>query len=131
MDGKSAAVELEKSTADVAAAPLDTTEVALDDDVAVAGLGACHQQSGTRVWRTGWAAVAQRDLLADHRFQVGVEGQQELLNAPAALVRGHAATGDEVEQCSVQKAEQGVSAAIVQEAEAADLVTLVASCCQH
>src|SRR5262249_25432234 len=69
----------------------------------------------------------QRHLLADDRCQVTVEREQELLDL--AALRVAAAEADAVlvvEDRRLQEAEDRVDAAVVEEAEAADLIALVA-----
>ena len=69
----------------------------------------------------------QRHLLADDRRQVAVEGEHELLELPALRVAGPSKpTRSVVEDGRLQEAEDRVDAAVVQEAEAADLIALVA-----
>src|SRR5690606_33639670 len=76
------------------------------------------------------------DLLTDDRREVAVEGEQELLDLTALGVArrsrweragvGEGAELEGVERGRLEEAEERVGAAVVQEAEAADLVALEA-----
>ena len=96
----------------------------LDDQVALAQAGARDEQVETRPHRAG-VGRRQRDLLADDRGQVAVEGEQELLDLmPFRIAReadagpAHRVVGEDV---GVEEAEQRVDAAVVKKAEAAHL----------
>ena len=85
------------------------------------------QQVDARADDAGVGGV-ERDLLADDRREVGVEGEHELLDVAALLVvleaDGRPADGVVAEDVGVEEAEEGVDGAVVQEAEAADLRAL-------
>ena len=68
-------------------------------------------------------AGVERHLLADDRREVGVEGEHELLEAACSLGGRLVA-----EHGGAEEAEDGVDAAVVQEAEAAHLVARCGRC---
>src|SRR5262249_53593422 len=108
-------------------AALQSVDVALDDQVALAQASAGDQQIDAG---PDDAAVGRRErhLLADHRRQVAVEREQELFDVASGRIVGEAdvRTADVVvaEHRGVEEAEQRVDAAVVQKAEAADLRAL-------
>src|SRR5205823_2211404 len=94
-------------------AALLAAEVALHDHLALARRGAGDEQVDAPPDRRRVGA-RERDLLPDDRRQVAVEGEHELLELRALGVV-HA------EHVGAVEAEERVDAAVVQEAEAADL----------
>jgi hypothetical protein len=107
---------LETTTGGQIPAARDTTEVSFDDEVAFFGIGvapfqdprrrgACHQQADAR---TDGAAVraGQRNLLADDRSEIRIEGEQKLLDLAALRIAAvEANTARVVEDSCLEKAE--------------------------
>ena len=100
-----------------------------DHQLAFTGCGALDEQVDPRVGR-GAARLIQRHLLADDGSEVAVESEQESLHVAGqglALGTEREALGgrDLREAHHLQEAEDGVGAAVVKVAEAADLIPLM------
>src|SRR5262249_38480460 len=82
-------VRLETAAADLEVAPPLAADLRLRDEVALAVVRALHEQRNARVDRRAIRAGA-RDLLADDRGEVAVEGHHEVFDLSAERVAGRA-----------------------------------------
>src|SRR6185369_16412668 len=125
------AITGELARTDVEKADLPAEHLALGHQIALAGVGAGDEEIDAR---PGHGAVrsGERDLLPDDRKHVGVEREDEGLDltpqeGPCGAGRETAGVDarELVEPAHVDEPEGGIRGAVVQEAEAADLIALV------